>query len=159
MAVGDVVNGSDVLIFRSAVTGTTTWLAIAHATSHTLSVKMATRDTSNKGTSSYVTKAAGRLDVTATVEGMYIDGDTETGYSTLMTAITARTEMLLIFGKETSDGSGVPDTTTTGGVHWYASGRFICTSVDATFPDEGNSTYTATFEHVSGFVLNQLVTS
>jgi hypothetical protein len=119
---------------------------------------MATRDTSNKGTASYVTKAAGRLEVTATIEGMYIDTDTY-NYADFMAAIIARTPYLLIFGKETTDGSGTPDTTTTGGAHFYSSGQFLCTGVDATFPDEGNSTYTATFEHYTGFAINNLITS
>lgn len=158
MAITDVVNGSDVLVFASPSTGATTWKPVAHSTSHTLSIKMATRDTSNKGTASYVTKAAGRLEVTATVEGMYIDTDTY-NYADFMAAIIARTPYLLIFGKETSDGSGTPDTTTSGGAHFYSSGQFLCTGVDATFPDEGNSTYTATFEHYTGFAINSKISS
>lgn len=158
MAITDVVNGGDVMVFCSPATGTTTWADVAHATSHTLSIKMTSRDTSNKGTASYVTKASGRLEVTATLEGMYIDSDTY-NYADFMDYITERKEILLIFGKETTSGSGSPDTTTSGGAHFYASGKFICTSLDATFPDEENSTYTATFEHVSGFALNSLITT
>ena len=158
MAITDVVNGGDVFVFCSPATGATSWADVAHATSHTLSIKMASRDTSNKGTASYVTKAAGRLEVTATVEGLYIDSDTY-NWADFMSYITARNEILLIFGKESSAGSGAPDTTTSGGAHFYASGKFICTSLDATFPDEENSTYTATFEHVSGFAINNLITS
>jgi hypothetical protein len=156
MAITDVINGSDVMVFASPSSGTTTWKSVAHATSHSLSIKMATRDTSNKGTASYATKAAGRLEVTATVEGLYIDTDTY-NYADFMAAIIARTPYLMIFGKEAS--AGVPDTTTTGGAHFYSSGQFLCTGIDASFPDEGNATYTATFEHYTGFEINHLITS
>jgi hypothetical protein len=154
----DVINGSDVLVFLSPSTGATVWKSVAHATSHSLSIKMATRDTSNKGTLSFTTKAAGRLDVSATVEGMCIDTDIY-NYADFLAAIIARTPYLMVFGKETSDGSGTPDTTTSGGAHFYASGQFLCTGVDVTAPDEGNMTYTATFEHFSGFAINRLATT
>ena len=155
----DVINGSEVLIFFSSyVTGTTpTWEVAAHATSHSLSIKMATRDTSNKGTGVYVTKAEGRLDVSGSMEGMYIDSDTY-NYADFAAAIIARTPLLMLFGKETSSGSTLPDTTTTGGAHFYASGLFLITGLDATFPDQANSTYSVAFEHYSDFQLNNYVT-
>lgn len=152
----DVVSGDEVMVFISSVTGAASWTMVSHATSHTLSIKMATRDTSNKGTANYVTKAAGRLEVTGTLEGMYIDND-KYNLEDFMEIIVAREPVLMIFGKEAS--AGVPDTTTTGATHFYASGQFYITSVDATFPDQENSTYTVTFEHAEGFVLNQLATS
>lgn len=154
----DVVNGSDVLIFISPSTGTTDWESVAHATSHTLSIKMATRDTSNKGSGVYVTKAAGRLEVAGTLEGMYIDND-KYNLEDLMSVITQRQEVLMVFGKPTDADATEPDTTTGGGAHFYASGKFILTSVDATFPDQANSTYSATFEHVDGFAINSLYTT
>ncbi len=155
---GEVINGSDVLVFISPSTGRTTWKAVAHATNHTLSIKMATRDTSNKGTASFVTKAAGRLEVTGTLEGMYIDDD-EYNLEDFMEMIVARVPILMIFGKETSDNSGIPDTTTSGAAHFYASGEFLLTDISSSFPDEGNATYTATFEHYTGFAINHLITT
>ena|SRR3972149_4804681 len=148
-----VVNGSEVMVFISPTSGTSVWKAVAHATSHTLSIKSATRDTSNKGTAHYVTKDYGRTDVTGTLEGMYIDTDTY-NYADFLALIIAREPVLMIFGKETVQFNGVPDTTTTGGVHFYSSGQFIITGVDATFPDEANSTYSVTFEHFTGFAIN-----
>lgn len=156
MAASDVINGTDVMVFISPSSGTTTWTVIGHATSHSLSIKMATRDTSNKGTANYVTKSSGRLEVTGTIEGLYMDDD-KYNYEDLMTLVLARNPVLMIFGREAS--AGVPDTTTTGKTHFYCSGKFIITSLDATFPDQENSTYTATIEHYSGFVMNQLITS
>ena len=153
-----IVNGTDVLVFISAATGSTSWTTFANATSHTLSIKMATRETSNKDSGDFVTRAAGRLDVTGTMEGLYVDNN-KYNYEDLVKVIYARTPLLMIFGHETTSGSGTPDTTTTGGTHFYASGKFYLTGIDATFPDQANSTYTVTFEHCSGFDYNSLITS
>jgi hypothetical protein len=154
----NVVNGTDVLVFISPSTGATTWTHFGAATSHTLSVKMSTRDTSNKQSGTIVTRKPGRVDVTGTMEGLYIDND-KYNLEDLLKAVVDRTLFLMIFGKETSALSGVPDTTTSGGTHFYSSGQFYITSVDATFPDQANSTFTATFEHASGFDYNSLITS
>lgn len=156
MAASDVINGTDVMVFMSPSSGTTTWTVIGHATSHSLSIDVATRDTSNKGTAAYETSAAGRIKVTGTIEGLYMDDD-KYNLEDLMTAILAREPMLMIFGREAS--AGVPDTTTTGKTHFYCSGQFILSNLQATFPDQENSTYTATITHHSGFVMNQLITS
>lgn len=153
-----VVNGTEVMVFASPSSGTTAWGMVGHATSHTLSIKMASRDTSNKGTLNYVTKANGRLDVTASLEGMYLDSDSY-NLENFMLAQVARTPLLLIFGKPTTAGGSVPDTTTSGGTHFYASGQFLITGVDATFPDQANSTYSVSFEHYTGFQLNKLITT
>ena len=155
MAAAEIVNGTDVLVFLAPSSGGTTWDSVAHATSHSLSIRMATRDTSNKGSGVYVTKAAGRLEVTGTIEGMYIDSD-KYNYEDFMRAIIARVPYVMFFGKETTSGSGVMDTTTSGGSHFYASGSFYITSVDATFPDQANSTYTVSIEHADGFEINSL---
>lgn len=155
----EVVNGSEVLVFFSNYGAGTTpaWSIAAHATSHSLSIKMATRDTSNKGSGNFVTKAAGRIEVTGTMEGMYIDSDTY-NYADFAAAVLARTPLLMLFGKESATLTGKPDTTTSGGVHFYSSGLFLVTGLDATFPDQANSTYTVTFEHYSDFQLNDYLT-
>jgi hypothetical protein len=154
----EVVNGTDVLIFFSNYSAGTTpaWSIAAHATSHSLSIKMATRDTSNKGTANFVTKAAGRIDVSGSMEGMVIYDDAY-NYEDFMTAILARTPLLMIFGQRAGT-SDVPDTTTGGDEHFYASGLFLITGLDATFPDQANSTYTVTFEHYSSFQMNNYTT-
>lgn len=155
MTTGEVVNGSEVLVFFSSNLTTPSWEIAGHAISHSLSIKMATRDTSNKGTGNYATKAAGRLEVTGSMEGMYIPTDTY-NYEDFMKAIIARTPVLMIFGQESTAGSTVPDTTTSGGTHFYASGEFLITGCDGTFPDQANATYTVTFEHYDNFLLNKL---
>lgn len=158
MASGEVINGSDVLVFIAPSTGGTTWKAVAHATTHTLEISMAERPTSNKGTGKYDTVAAGRLTVTGTLEGMYIDDD-KYNLEDFMKMIDARLPVLMIFAKETTTGSGVPDTTTSGGGHFYASGEFLLTNISSSFPDQQNSTYTVTFKHYTGFAINHLITT
>jgi hypothetical protein len=153
-----VISGDLVMVFLSASTGTTTWKSVAHATSHTLSIKMAARDTSNKGSGTYTTRLAGRLDVTGTLEGMYIDNDKYNAEDFAL-AIVARAPVLMIFGRETVQLNGVPDTTTGGLTHYYSSGQFYITGIDQTFADRANSTYSVTFEHCTGFQINQLITS
>lgn len=150
-----VVNGSDVHVFISPLTGATTWKTLAHATSFSYTLTMATRDTSNKGSGKYVTRAEGRLDVTGSMEGMYVDND-KYNLEDVMKVIEARTPVLLLFGKETTAGSNTPDTTTSGGVHYFASGLFYLTSCSPTFPDQANSTYTVNFEHADGFETNDV---
>ncbi len=154
----NVVSGDLVMVFLSPSTGTTTWTAVAHATSHTLSIKMSTRNTSNKGAGTIVTRKAGYVDVTGTLEGMYIDNDKYNAEDFAL-AVVARVPMLMIFGKETVQLNGIPDTTTSGLTHFYSSGQFYITGIDQTSPDKENGTYTVTFEHCTGFQINKLITS
>ena len=156
MASGEVINGTDVLIFFSA--DGNTWNPAAHATSHTLSLKMAERDTSNKGTGNFTTVAAGRMDASGTMEGMYIDNDTY-NYEDFVSAWLGREPVYMYFGGNNGNGTGDPNTSTAGGVTFYASGKFLITGVDATFPDQQNSTYTVTFRHYEGFRIKALYTS
>jgi hypothetical protein len=153
-----VVSGEYVMVFISPATGSTTWKAVAHATSHTLDIAMAARDTSNKGTANYTTSASGRLDVSGTIQGLYIDND-KYNLEDFMTLILARNPVLMIFGKETVQFNGVPDTTTSGLTHFYASGQFIITNLSQTQTDQQNGTYTVTFKHFTGFQMNKLITS
>lgn len=154
----DVISGDLVMVFISPATTTTTWKTVAHATSHTLSIKMSARETSNKGSGNYTTRKAGKLDVTGTLEGMYIDND-KYNAEDFATLIVARAPVLMIFGKETVQLNGVPDTTTSGLTHFYSSGQFYITGLDQTAPDKENGTYTVTFEHCTGFQINKLITS
>jgi hypothetical protein len=89
---------------------------------------------------------------------MYIDNDKYNAEDFAL-AIVARNPMLMIFGKETVQLNGVPDTTTTGLTHFYASGQFYITGIDMTNPDKENASYSVTFEHATGFQINKLITS
>jgi hypothetical protein len=126
------VNGTDLFVFMNGA-------LVAHAISHTLDAKMITRKTSDKDSGVFETAAPGRLDITASCEGMVVYGSIEL----LRAAIVARNPLDLDFGEK--DGTVVDDTVS------YATGMFYLTSLSETAPDQGNATYTASFEHASGF--------
>jgi hypothetical protein len=134
----DVINGSDLYVF---IGGT----VVAHATSHTLSMKMNTRDTSNKDTGKYNTKAVGRMDVSATADALVVYSD----LSTLMTAYLARTAVAVAFGQRS--GAVLVDGVYTGGAldttKFYAQGNFIITSLDMNAGDQENASYSVSFEN------------
>jgi hypothetical protein len=133
-----VINGSDIVVFIDDV-------VVAHATSHTLSMKMATRPTSNKDTGKFNTKGTGRLDVTASCDALIVYADV----SVMADAYLARSVVQIDFGERTgatlTDGEysgGTLDTT-----KWYATGNFIITGLDINAADESNASYTASFEN------------
>lgn len=132
----DVINGTDLYVFYSGT-------PIAHATSHSLSIKMATRDTSNKDSGLWVTKASGRLDVTASCEGLcvYEDG----GFERMSSALVERDPLSLEFAQ-------ISGTTADHSV-WYAAGQFLLTGFDMSAGDQSNATYSCSFEHYSGFTI------
>lgn len=127
-----VINGSDIFVYLDGV-------KIANATSHTLTMNMATRDTSNKDTGSFNTKAVGRLDVTATSDALVVYTD----LATMVTAYLARLPVTLHFAE---DDDGSPDTTV-----FYATGDFIITSMDINAGDQENASYSCTFDHYDNF--------
>jgi hypothetical protein len=128
-----IINGSDIFVFMDGE-------AVAHATSHTLGIKMATRNTSNKDSGVFETKAAGRMDVTASCEAMAVYGD----FQKILSAMVLRQPVTLEFGQK--DENGDLDTSV-----FYAHGDFLITSFDQNSPDQGNVTYSASFEHFEGF--------
>jgi hypothetical protein len=133
----EVINGTDLFVFMDDI-------VVAHATSHSLSTKMTTRNTSNKDSGIYETKDAGRLDISASCEGLMVYGD-DAGYQQLMNAYALRLPVKLDFGQK---GAGVD---TLDEAIWYASGNFLITAFDLAAPDQGNATYNASFEHHDGF--------
>jgi hypothetical protein len=129
------INGSDLFMWLDDV-------LIANATSHTLSFKMSTRDTSNKDSGTYNTRDVARFDVSGSCDGLVVYSG---GYKTLIDAMKLRTPVKMDFGQKES-GLTTLDTAV-----WYASGMFVITGVDITAGDQENATYTCTFEHQSGF--------
>ena len=121
---------------------------VAHATSHTLSLTMASRDTSNKDSGNYSTHGVGRYDPAASCEGLVAYGD---NWSAILAAIEARQAVKLEFGKKTN--LDALDETV-----WYASGNFIITGWEHGAPDGDNATYNLSFEHESDFDLDGTVT-
>jgi hypothetical protein len=140
MALTDVINGSDLFVILSGT-------PIAHATSHSLSIKMATRNTSNKDSGLWETKAPARFDVSASAEGLMVYGPAE--FERVTEAMIAREPVTLQFG-QLSGNTRTLDTT-----YWYASGQFLITSFDQTAGDQANATYSTQFEHFSGFTMTR----
>jgi hypothetical protein len=130
----NVINGTDLFVFMDDV-------VVGHATNHTLSMTMATRNTSNKDSGIFDTKDVGRFDVTASCEGLMVYGD---NFQALMSAMRLRVPVKLEFGEK--DGSGELDTS-----KFYAHGDFIITSFEQGAPDQDNATYNVSFEHYENF--------
>ena len=132
----EVYNGTDLYIFLAET-------PVAHATSHSLSVKANVRETSDKETGNYSTRALGRFDVTASCEGLVAYGS----FEDLVNKMEARSPVATVFaGKE-----GETDVYATGTDASYASGYFYITGWDMTAPDADNTTFSVSFEHCSGF--------
>ena len=127
-----VINGSDIFVYINGV-------KVANATSHTLTLNMATRDTSNKDTGKFNTKDVGRLDITASSDALIV-------YANLATMVTAYLNRLPVTLHFAEDDAGSPDTT-----KFYATGEFIITSMDINAADQANASYSCTFDHYSGF--------
>ena len=136
-----VINGSDLFVFIGGV-------RVAHATSHSISMKMATRDTSNKDTGKFNTKGVGRMDISASSDNLLVYTD----FATLGAAYLARSVVALTFGEQTGatevDGDLVDGTLDTSKM--YASGNFIITGLDQNAGDQANASYTVSFENADG---------
>jgi hypothetical protein len=127
-----VINGSDIFVYIDGA-------KVANATSHTLTVNMATRDTSNKDTGKFNTKAVGRLDISATSDALVVYTD----LATILTAYLDREPVHLHFAEDTA---GSPDETV-----FYAEGDFIISSMTINAGDQANASYSCTFDHYDGF--------
>lgn len=135
-----IINGSDLFMFLDDT-------IVAHATSHTLTLTMASRNTSNKDSGNYDTHDVGRYDPAASCEGLVAYGS---NWSAVLAAIAAREPVKLEFGKK--DGTSLDETV------WYASGNFIITGWEHGAPDGDNATYSLSFEHHSEFDIDGTVT-
>jgi hypothetical protein len=133
-----VINGTDILVFIDDV-------VVGHATSHTLSMKMATRPTSNKDTGKFNTKGVGRLDVTATCDCLIVYADV----AVMAQAYLDRQPVKIDFGERTGATltAGEYEGGTLDSTKWYATGNFIITGFDINAADETNASYTASFEN------------
>jgi hypothetical protein len=131
-----VINGTDLYVFIGGV-------RVAHATSHSLSMTMATRPTSNKDTGKFDSEAVGRIKITASSSNLMVYTD----FATLGAAYLARVPVALTFGEQsgaTEVGGelvgGSLDTT-----KFYASGNFIITNLEQNASDADNASYTVSF--------------
>ncbi len=120
-----VINGSLFLFYIDNV-------AIGSATSHSLSVQAATRNTTTKSSAGWETNLAGLRSWSATGSGLVVFADAY-GLSQLMAAITARTPVTVRLSTEV-----------TGDKFFQGSANLTDISVDA--PSEENTTYSFTFK-------------
>lgn len=138
-----ILNGTDLLLYYSTDDGST-WTALAHATSHSLSYSMQTRETSDKASGKAKTIAPGRTSFTGSADGLvtYVAG---CDYHTLLGFIKARTPLKVASAQD--DGSGDPDdSTVTSANTAYWTGDIYLTNLDITAGDEENTTYSVSFE-------------
>ena len=136
-----VINGSDLYVFLNGV-------RIAHSTSHSIRMKMATRDTSIKDTGKFNTKGVGRMDITATSDNLLVDTD----FATLFAAYLNRTVVAIDFGQQT--GAVLTSGELIGGSldvsEQYLTGNFIITGLDQNAGDQANASYTVSFDNADG---------
>lgn len=132
----DVINGTDLIVFMD-VAGTPT--PIAHGTTYTLTITMATRPTTNKGSGQIEEKGAGRIDITGSCSSLMVYGD----FEDLVTAHITGDPVTLTFGAA-DDGDLDPSVP-------YGQGDFIITSFDMNAPDDANGTWTMSYEHAEGW--------
>lgn len=131
-----VINGTDIVAFADGD-------VLAHSTSHTLSISMNTRETSNKDTGKFNTKAPARLDVQATTEALVVYTD----FADIAGKMIAREPIPMAFGERTAE-DNLDET------KFYAEGDFIITSLEQNAGDQENASYSATFEHYENFALS-----
>jgi len=149
----EVINGTGMLMYR--VTGDDPdfeYKAVGHATSHSLTVTMATRVTSTKDTGNYVSREAGRLDATGTADGLSVYDD-DFGFEDMRQLVTDREPVLLVFTgsvepvePEDPEANVTPDLDNP-----YATGTFIITSFEQSAPDQDNTTYSVSYEGTGDF--------
>lgn len=128
------INGTDLRVWISNS-------IVANATSHSLSLQMGTRKTSNKDSGIYETKEPARLEITGTSDSLMVHGN----YEAIFAAVIARTPVKMDFGQKNSGNANL-DTS-----KFYASGYFILTDININAPDNDNATYSISFEHSYGF--------
>ena len=131
-----ILDGQDLVLFTSQDEGVT-WDAFANATSHTLSVSMATRDTSNKNSGKFRKLAPGRLSWSGGSEGL-VDYSGNCDYHTLMDLILNRTKIMIASAVNDADS---PDESLQ-----YYKGSVYLTSVEKNSADGDNVSYSVSFE-------------
>jgi predicted secreted protein len=125
MATTEIINGTSLIMYIGDV-------AVGSATSHTLSLQMATRNATTKSSAGWAAKLSGLRSWTAGGGGFVCFADTY-GYEELLAAAIARTAVTVKLSTEVS-----------GDTYYSGSGYF--TGVDLDSPVEESCTYTFTIE-------------
>ena len=137
-----ILNGTDLLFYYSTDSGST-WTALGHATSHSLSYSMGTRETSDKSSGTAKTIAPARTSFSGSADGL-VTYVASCDYHTLLGFIKNRT-MLKIASAQ--DSGGDPDSATVAtGTNAYYTGDIYLTDVTKNAPDDDNVSYSCSFE-------------
>lgn len=131
-----IINGTDLLLYYSTDDGAT-WTALAHATSHSLSYQMKTRDVSHKRSGTGRVTQRSRTGMTGSAAGL-VSYDADCDYHVFQGFIKNRT--LLKIASAEDNGSDAPDTTN------IVTSDIYLTDVSKDVPDDENVTYSITFE-------------
>lgn len=142
LTAGKKIKGGDMMLFINSK-------AIAFSTSHTLSIKAETKDTSNKdeGGGDWASNEVGLLSWSAKSENMYsIDGNGN-NYDDLYDLMIKKTPITATFSKKKEEVSEVPE------AGWTSSkpdleGRLIITSLELNAPNGDYATYSVEFTGV-----------
>lgn len=132
------INGTDLRIW---INGN----KMADATTHSLSIAMKTRPTSNKDSGKYDTEAAGRFAITASADALKVYGNFEAILSAMINQLPVQVD----FGQKTADPENTLDET-----KFYASGNFLIVGFDDAAPDGETATYSIKLNHNSGFTMS-----
>jgi predicted secreted protein len=124
MATTGIINGTDLLVYVGGV-------AILGATTHSLSLARATRDTTNKDTASWQTVLSGRKNWSISGSHMF-SFDAAYGHSQLFALLDAGASVTVKFSTDTA-----------GNKHW--SGSAVITKLDIEAGDDANTTYSYEF--------------
>lgn len=136
------IKGGDMMLFINGK-------AIAFSTSHTLSIKAETKDTSNKdeGGGDWASNEVGLLSWSAKSENMYsIDGNGN-NYDDLFDFMIKKTPITATFSKKKEEVSEVPE------AGWTASkpdleGKVVITALELNAPNGDYATYSVEFTGV-----------
>lgn len=135
----NVINGTDMYVFVGGV-------AIAHSTSHTLTITRQNRGISTKDSGEYETRAKGRLSISASCSALMVYGS----FETIAEAQITGTAVTVAFGKKTVPAGALYTSET------YATGSFYITSVEMNASDGENATYTVNFECNGTFTFTEV---
>ena len=138
-----IMNGSDLLLYYSTDEGMT-FTPLAHATSHSISYNMDTREVSDKKSGNSKAIAPGRTSFSGSADGLvtYVAG---CDYHTLLGFIRNRTELMIASAQD--DGADSPDSdAVASGTPAYYTGKIYLTSVDKTAGDQDSVSFSCSFE-------------
>lgn len=142
LTAGKKIKGGDMMLFVNGK-------AIAFSTSHTLSIKAETKDTSNKdeGGGDWASNEVGLLSWSAKSENMYsVDGQGN-NYKDLFDLMIKKTPITATFSKKKEEVSEVPEAGWTASKPDYE-GKVIITSLELNAPNGDYATYSVEFTGV-----------